>query len=351
MREKKYFAALNGGTGFVSFYDNVFSSLERVYIIKGGPGTGKSKLMRDIASEAENKCYSVEYFYCSADSDSLDGIIIKELNIGILDGTSPHVTDPCYPGVSEEILNLGMFWKVEKLKKESLNVHDFVDRKKTLYSNVYGFLSAAERIDAEKRVLVKKAMKKDKMHSSVLRLMKYFKRGEGYKEDVRLVESFGMKGSVYFDTFLHFADNKFIIKDKYGIGYIYIRMIKAECEKLGIPVLISYSPVCTSKENAIYLRDSSTCFVIPPDYFDEYVPDENTHYINMDRFIDKEIYSTVRQKVRFCNKCYSALLEGAADSFSEINKLHFQLEKIYIDSMDFSKKEAFTKKLLINIFK
>ena len=81
MTEQTYFAALNGGKGFVSFFDDIFSPLDRVYIIKGGPGTGKSKLMRDIAAEAVNKAYTVEYFCCSADPDSLDGIIIKELNV------------------------------------------------------------------------------------------------------------------------------------------------------------------------------------------------------------------------------------------------------------------------------
>ena len=42
MSEKKYFAAANTVDGFVSYYDEIFVKCSRVYIIKGGSGTGKS---------------------------------------------------------------------------------------------------------------------------------------------------------------------------------------------------------------------------------------------------------------------------------------------------------------------
>ena len=53
--EEKYFAASNSGRGFVSYFDSVFSPsrFEKVYIIKGGPGTGKSYFMKSAANAAE----------------------------------------------------------------------------------------------------------------------------------------------------------------------------------------------------------------------------------------------------------------------------------------------------------
>ena len=46
---------------------------------------------------------------CSSDNNSLDGIVIPKLKIAILDGTA-HVVDPVFPGVVDEIINLGQFW-------------------------------------------------------------------------------------------------------------------------------------------------------------------------------------------------------------------------------------------------
>ena len=40
--EKKYFAASNSSEGFVNYYDACFGSdsrVDRLYVIKGGPGT------------------------------------------------------------------------------------------------------------------------------------------------------------------------------------------------------------------------------------------------------------------------------------------------------------------------
>ena len=42
--QKEYFAAVNSSRGFISFFDNIFAGRDRLYIIKGGPGTGKSTL-------------------------------------------------------------------------------------------------------------------------------------------------------------------------------------------------------------------------------------------------------------------------------------------------------------------
>ena len=72
------FAAANSGKGFCSFYGEIFSPerTERRYLIKGGPGTGKSSLMRRVAGEAEKRGYGVEYYRCSSDPTSLDAILI-----------------------------------------------------------------------------------------------------------------------------------------------------------------------------------------------------------------------------------------------------------------------------------
>ena len=51
-----FFAAANSVKGFVSFYGEIFAapSIERRYIIKGGPGTGKSSFMKKVARAAKD---------------------------------------------------------------------------------------------------------------------------------------------------------------------------------------------------------------------------------------------------------------------------------------------------------
>jgi len=87
-----YFSGGNTASGFVSYYDYIFRDLDRLYIIKGAPGTGKSKLMRDIANEACNRNYTIEYYHCASDPDSLDGIIIRYGTYLSAYSTEPHRT-------------------------------------------------------------------------------------------------------------------------------------------------------------------------------------------------------------------------------------------------------------------
>ena len=109
---KHVFAGGNTPKGFFSYYHYILSQEDanRIFCIKGGPGVGKSTLMRNIAMFMVDKGYDVELMHCSSDNNSLDGLVIKDINIALVDGTAPHIVDPKNPGAVDEIINLGDYW-------------------------------------------------------------------------------------------------------------------------------------------------------------------------------------------------------------------------------------------------
>ena len=50
---KESFLGVNSEAGFYSLFEDFINKRSRVYVIKGGPGTGKSTLMRSIGKQAE----------------------------------------------------------------------------------------------------------------------------------------------------------------------------------------------------------------------------------------------------------------------------------------------------------
>ena len=74
-------------------YDQLIdpAQAQAIYILKGGPGCGKSSLMHRVAQRAEEAGESVEYIQCSGDPDSLDAILLPGRKTAIVDGTAPHV--------------------------------------------------------------------------------------------------------------------------------------------------------------------------------------------------------------------------------------------------------------------
>jgi len=101
LKEKHVFAGNNSDNGFFSYFDQIMKpdKARRIYILKGGPGVGKSTFMKKFALVMLDKGYFVEYIHCSSDNESLDGIVIPELSIAFVDGTAPHTIDPIIPGV------------------------------------------------------------------------------------------------------------------------------------------------------------------------------------------------------------------------------------------------------------
>lgn len=88
----EYFLGANSPGGFYSLYDQLLppERAQCIYILKGGPGCGKSTLMRRVAQRMEEKGIPVERILCSGDPDSLDGVVIPALEAALVDGTAPH---------------------------------------------------------------------------------------------------------------------------------------------------------------------------------------------------------------------------------------------------------------------
>ncbi|MBR5453796.1 MAG: ATPase, partial [Clostridia bacterium] len=146
--ERKYFAAANSGTGFQSYYKHIFDSskFSSLIIVKGGSGTGKSSFIRKLAREGERKGGEAEYFYCSSDASSLDGLILAlpdGRRIAALDGTAPHLRDTELPGCCDVIHDTGKYWDGEALAVRRGEIEKLTRERKDAFSDVYNHLSAA----------------------------------------------------------------------------------------------------------------------------------------------------------------------------------------------------------------
>jgi len=112
-----FFLGANTSSGFVSKFDQLADPKSGwiLFVIKGGPGTGKSSLIRKAAAAVEASGLAVEYIHCSSDADSLDGAIFPQLKCAVADGTPPHVIEPKYPGAYESVIFLNNCWDEKKL--------------------------------------------------------------------------------------------------------------------------------------------------------------------------------------------------------------------------------------------
>ena len=145
---RHYFPGNNTPKGFFSYYGYILGQKEanRIICLKGGPGTGKSTFMKKIGKQLETAGFAIDYLHCSADENSLDGILIPEKGVAVIDGTSPHVMDPMTPGAVDFILNFGDFWNEKKIEVKKDDIIEHNEACSKWYRIGYGYLQAASAI-------------------------------------------------------------------------------------------------------------------------------------------------------------------------------------------------------------
>ena len=137
---KRVFPGGNTGFGFHSFFNYIAGSdIHQVYVIKGGPGTGKSTLMRKIADTVVDRGYDVELHHCASDNNSLDGLVIPTLKVAFIDGMKPHLYDPEFPGAVGEILNLGQYWNPVGIRVHTQAIMAAVREGSRLFQSAYRY--------------------------------------------------------------------------------------------------------------------------------------------------------------------------------------------------------------------
>lgn len=351
--QQTYFASANSAKGFVSYFNKVFDpeKLEKIYILKGGPGTGKSSLMRHISTTAREKGLPTEVFLCSSDPNSLDGVILPSLSLAILDGTSPHTTDPIYPGIVENIINTGAFWDSEKLYRHKNEIMSLIQAKSKYYKRAYSFLKARGEIEGEIKKIGDNALLREKMENSIKRTSKtLFREKSTGREDVRLITSVSQAGFTKLSTFQQMASSIYVLNDCMNTAYTYLSRLLEEAGKTKQKVIKSFSCLVPGEMDALYFPDTQTAFIIGDRNYELEESGKTYRYINMQRFVEKDEIRANRQKIRFGKKCMEMLLSGAIEAFRDAGKTHEKLEKIYIYAMDFDaytvRLEKLTKEIL-----
>lgn len=341
--EDAYFAASNSAKGFYSYYTECFdlSEIKHLYAIKGGPGTGKSRFMRDVAAYGKEEGFACEWIYCSSDPASLDGIILRrgDQSIALLDATAPHIWEPKTVGAREDIVNLGVFWDIGALERQAETIETLSRKKSEAYRRAYRYLGGVGELVENRDSLMLPFIRMDKLEAFAEKLTDGVGFGTGYRARPALMRSIGMQGEVGFDTYFAGADRIVLIEDYYGSAQYLMRALGNEAVKHRQSVRLSHDPICPDRLDAIMLTDRRITFAVCPSELCEY-PHQA---VRMRRFVKTAQMREVRGELGLIGRMNKAMLGGALGALAEVREAHFALEAIYSAAMNFEGKEAFTK--------
>ena len=349
----KYFLASNSCEGFINHFADCYNPRDgwKAYIIKGGPGTGKSSFMKKVATKAKEKSENYILCPCSSDPHSLDAVILPKRKTVIMDGTSPHTQDPIYPAICEEILNFGEFWDSRKIThhKEIISI---TEQNKSLHKTASKYLTAAGQILLDSYKTALSSTKKVETTAFADRLCKKHipkKDGTPY-EWVRFISGITPQGVIsYPETILNSAQKLIIISDKHrACSNIIMNNVRNHCLVNGYEIITLKNP---------FLPTLIIDHIIIPELNLAFVTEDKNLYFGIDtrriharRFTSNKLLHNSISRLKLNKKVSDSLLLAAVNSLKQAKSVHDQLESYYINAMDFDALNKFGNEFCEKLF-
>lgn len=347
-----YFLGANSPSGFVSLFEDWIGAADtnKVYIIKGTPGSGKSSFMKKIAAAVEEQGEKVEYIYCSADSSSLDGIRIPELGVLMVDGTAPHVVEPKYPYAVESYLNLGEFVNGDAVREQKDELVSIVARHKESVARTGRCISAAHAIQENIYSIVISGDVLEKISKRARGVVRReITKGTGAMLRKRYLNAVSGSGeTVFWDTVKEQCENVYALDNNFGFSHFFLNPIMTHALEAGQEVIACYSPFDNKLEHLI-LPALSLGFVSIK--AGRPYPYETYRHIRLDAIVPPERIRETRQKLRFLQKTHASIIREASQYMSRTKAIHDELENIYIPNIDFKGIDKLAESITSSLLK
>lgn len=330
---KHYFLGSNTPTGFVGYYNEANKSGNRLFILKGGSGVGKHTFMKKIAADMEAKGFDIDYCHCSNDVNSLDGIIIPAIGVGLIDGTSPHMVDPRLPACFDEIVNLGKYINANALAGCRDKIAALSERKKQQYSRAYTYLSCAKQLHDDTAKLISSCVDKIKFNEILTSLPKsLISKNNGNKGSINNIFASAYTSGGYVDYIGTLVGTKHTvgIKNYYSLNNDIMLAIYNYALAGGTAMTVCHSILDPSQIDHILMDNLNIISIDEHNKFNE--ADE---IINLKDIINKDKLLDTEQDIMWNNVHFDELVEKAVGIMSSCGAIHNSLESIYIPAMDF----------------
>lgn len=332
-----FFLGANSPAGFYSLYSELIppAQARRIYLIKGGPGCGKSTLMRQVEQQALQAGLSPQRILCSGDPDSLDALLLPELDIALADATSPHALEPKFPGAVEQYVNLGTCYDCEGLQSVRKEIMSCMTGYPACYRRAYRCLDAAFELSEDVRATLLTPQLSQRLarraRGILRREIKPKKNGEKGQVTRRFLSAVTHKGYMtLFDTAETLCPRLYVLEDCCALGHELLVELLAGAVEGGYDVISCPNPMAPDRLQHLLLPEAGLGFITSTPA----CPYKGARF----RTIRPGGGCTdhdCRPRLRFALKVSAALMEEAVTSLSQAKQMHDELEKLYNPYVDF----------------
>ncbi|TBL78485.1 PRK06851 family protein [Paenibacillus thalictri] len=338
-----YFARGNTARGAHFLYKSAFQGLDKILVLTGPSGTGKSTIIRKLADSLVDRGQHVQYFHSPLRPNELDGMIATELKIGIVDGqASEWIIEDSAAATIE--YDFGAALDNRGISTETLGtIEELKGKLIDAYSQTYESFATALRIHDEWEKFYIESMDFGKADQITQELIQELYAGhENSTPSIGRHLFFGAatpKGAFDFIQSLTAQLNRRIfIKGRPGSGKsTLLKTLAAAAEKKGIEVQVYHCGLDpNSLDMLIFPQLSSAIFdsTAPHEYFPDRDGDE---ILDMyERAMTPGTDETYAAEIAAIKERYSAKMKEATSYLAAAEAIDSQIKSFYTAATDFS---------------
>ncbi|MDD4802042.1 MAG: PRK06851 family protein [Syntrophomonas sp.] len=342
--------------GFHSFYDYIIphDALKKI-VLKGGPGVGKSTLLKMVGNDLSEAGIDLEYHWCSSDNDSLDGLVAGDQQLCMLDGTAPHLVDPRYPGAVDSIVNLGDFWDVSKIIGKKNNIIKLTRQKGLSFERAYNRLQEAKAAWWEWSTYYRESLDKKAVNRNILALSAdFFQNAPQSDRTARHLFAAALTpGGIVnkVDSLIEDNWNLFAVKGSPGSGVKDLfKHIENMAGLYSIYAEIYHCPFDPAHIDLIIIPANKSVLLDISGHIADYESNlpirRYKRMMDFDQLLNESAISPYRHKLAASQERFQNGLQEAIAFIRNAKEIHHELEANYVDAMDFIKVAEFRKELV-----
>lgn len=346
----RFLLGANSPRGFSSLYDELLPQQQAkdLFVLKGGPGCGKSTLMRTVGAALSQAGIAREEILCSSDPDSLDGVIFPTLGAALVDGTAPHVVECQCPAAVDIVVNLGAYYDREALRPAANTLRALMEENHTCYDRVTRCLSASKILRDDIRALLLPEADLPRLarraRGIIQRELKAAPGGGRIRR--RFLTGATPKGALFLqETVPAICPRVILLEDSWGLATYLLAPLLEYAQSHDIETIVCCCPQDPNlRPEHLLFPTLGLAFISDTPLLPWTLP--YTRRLRIDPILSPKALQEHRTRLRFERKMADDLFQEALDMLTQAKALHDQIEDIYRPHVNFDGVNAEAEQII-----